>query len=146
MHFFISGNIQSFPIVDKNIAYKTPQQKFSKPYKTYIYCRETIEPFGVMLEKQKMAKFQKDRVYLEKVLAETLNEMMAKYSCKILHQRNDEYKQSKQDEKDLLIETEQNKKRVQKLRHTLENEKVDNAIEIERINKRIASLKDEIEV
>lgn len=140
------GRIQSFPVANKDISYKTVEEKYSKQYRTYLYDPETLEPFSVMLSNQKIAKFQKDRYYLQKVLSETMAEMMQTYSCKKLQQRNEEYKQSVQEENEFLLEADQNKREAERLRYTLDNEKVDNAIEIERINKRIASIIDGIEV
>lgn len=142
----ILGNIQSFPVDNKDISYKTVAEKFSEPYKTYLYDPKTIDAFGVMLVKQKMAKFQRDRHYLETVLAETLVEMQIRQSFDILLQRNKEYQQMKDEENAFLKEAERNKKKARQMRKTAENEKIDYMIHMEKISKLIAGLKDEIEV
>lgn len=140
------GSIANFPTnVEQEIVYKTPHERFSKMYKTHIYDPSTIEPVGVALSKQKLVKFQKDRLYVEKVMGQVIYELQKSRSFDGLLERLEEHKRSKEDEEELLQEAKDKKKEVRNLKKMLDNENGVMKDKIRKINEEIGRLKDEIE-
>lgn len=142
----ILGNIGDLPVADVEIEYKTLEEKYSTPHRTYIYDPNTIQTYDVVLQHLKMQKFQRDRLLLEKVFKQLKVELLETNSFDSLIGYLENYNLQNEEKEQLLEEAKAGKLDVKDLKNSLQYDKYDIFQQIDNTTEEIGRLRDTFEV